>query len=330
MRISHFILGMVVAAGFASASPSAFLKKPPEWFRSQEGAQVVSTVLSWQSTAGGWPKNVKVTAEYYQGDRAELKGTFDNNATTDPLRLLARHIEAGGPVDCREAFQRGLDHILEAQYENGGFPQFHPPGKGYARNITLNDHAMVRLLEFLREAAGYAFLDAARRERVEAAFARGVECILRCQIDIDGKLTVWCAQHDPETLAPAMARSYELPSLSGAESARILVFLMSLEDPAPEVVRAVEAGVAWFDRAKLTGIRIESTGGERRVVEDPDAEPLWARFYDLDTGRPFFCDRDGVKKASLSEIGSERRNGYAWYGGWGRAVSEAHARWQRR
>ena len=40
---------------------------------------------------------------------------------------------------------------------------------------------------------------------------------------------------------------------------------------------------------------------------------MWARFYELGTGRPFFCDRDGVVKYQLSEIGYERRNGYAWY-----------------
>ena len=34
---------------------------------------------------------------------------------------------------------------------------------------------------------------------------------------------------------------------------------------------------------------------------------------DLDTEKPFFCDRDGVKKDKLEEIGRERRGGYSWY-----------------
>ena len=52
------------------------------------------------------------------------------------------------------------------------------------------------------------------------------------------------------------------------------------------------------------------------VVADENAPDLWARFYDIETNRPIFCDRDGIPKQSLKEIGHERRNGYAWYGEW--------------
>jgi len=39
----------------------------------------------------------------------------------------------------------------------------------------------------------------------------------------------------------------------------------------------------------------------------------WARFYDLKEGKPFFCDRDGIPRRSINEIGDERRYGYQWY-----------------
>ena len=64
------------------------------------------------------------------------------------------------------------------------------------------------------------------------------------------------------------------------------------------------------------------------IVPDPNAPPLWARFYEIDTNRPFFCGRDGVKKYAMAEIEPERRNGYAWYGNWGRRVAERYARWK--
>jgi PelA/Pel-15E family pectate lyase len=92
----------------------------------------------------------------------------------------------------------------------------------------------------------------------------------------------------------------------------------------------VKAAVAWFESAKITGIRVEKVDGDRQVIADPSAPPLWARFYDLETGRPFFCDRDGVKKPQLSEIGRERRNGYAWYGNWGESVATEYAKWPHR
>jgi hypothetical protein len=49
----------------------------------------------------------------------------------------------------------------------------------------------------------------------------------------------------------------------------------------------------------------------KRVVQDPSAPPMWARFYEIGTNRPIFCDRDGVAKRELKDIGYERRNGYS-------------------
>jgi pectate lyase len=131
-------------------------------------------------------------------------------------------------------------------------------------------------------------------------------------------------------LEPAIARTYELASLSGSESAGILKYLMSLENPSPEVQRAVKAGVAWFKSVKLEGIRIEKIDGDRQVIKDDSASPVWARFYEIETNRPFFCDRDGVPKYALKDIGSERRNGYAWYGSWGESLLDTYAKWPYR
>ena len=96
----------------------------------------------------------------------------------------------------REAFFKGLDHVLTAQYANGGWPQYYPPGKSYARYITFNDGTMVGLMHFVRDIADrpvYEFVDAERRRRAADSFQRGVRCILRCQIMVDGRLTAWCA-----------------------------------------------------------------------------------------------------------------------------------------
>ena len=117
---------------------------------------------------------------------------------------------------------------------------------------------------------------------------RGVDCVLRTQVQRDGQLTAWCAQHDEKTLAPAWARKYEPPSLSGHESAGIVRFLMEIERPTPAVIAAVEGAVAWFKAVAIHGVSVETfTDAEgrrdRRIVADPSAEPLWARFYELGT-----------------------------------------------
>jgi PelA/Pel-15E family pectate lyase len=197
---------------------------------------------------------------------------------------------------------------------------------------------MTLLRDIARKEASYTFVDEPRRSRAERAVKKGVECILKCQIKVGGKLTAWCAQHDEKTFAPAPARAYELVSLSGSESVGITRFLMGIEKPSPEVVQAVEGAVAWFETAKLLGIRVEQKqdskapkGLDRVVVEDPSAPPLWARFYEIGTNLPMFCDRDGVVKRKLSEIGYERRNGYAWLGEWPlKLVEKEYPAWRKK
>ncbi len=330
MPLRPTLTALLLTLAAATASPEELLKKSDEWFRSADGKGAATNVLSWQSPEGSWPKNKDTSDKPYTGKADKLDGTFDNKATTGELRFLARAFEITADDRCRDAFLKGFDHILEAQYPNGGWPQFHPPGKNYHRHITFNDGTMVRLLEFLRDSRDFKTLDPDRHKNAAAAFGRGVECILKCQIIISGKPTVWCAQHDEVTFAPTKARDYELPSLSGSESAGILRFLMDLEKPSPAVIRAVKGGVEWFEAAKIKGYRYRKSGKDRVLEKDSGAPPLWARFYDLDTGKPFFCDRDGIKKESVDQIGAERRNGYAWYGNWGESVAKDFAKWPHR
>ena len=333
--IRHLLLTLFLfCASLHAGTPAENLaKRPDSWFRGDEGRKALQCILSWQAEQGGWPKNKDTTSEEYSGDRSKLKGTFDNGATTGELRVLARAFQATGDPRYEKAFLTGFDHILEAQYPIGGWPQYYPLSKLYHRHITFNDGSMIRLMEFLRDAItsrDYAFLDKDRRTAALKAVDRGIDCIVKCQIIVKGTPTVWCAQHDEVTLAPATGRSYELPSLSGAESAGVLLFLMSIDKPTPEVIRAVKAGAAWFDAAKIAGIQLKKIDGDRKVIKDASASPLWARFYEIETNRPIFCDRDGVIRYDLSEIGMERRNGYAWYGAWGENVARAYLKWSHR
>jgi PelA/Pel-15E family pectate lyase len=333
LNFVHLCLALLLTLRVSYATvPSRFSTQPAEWFPSAEGLRIADNVLTWQSPHGSWPKNTDTASNPFAGKTNELHGTFDNGATTSELIFLAKAARTAGEPRHKAGFLKGLDHILQSQYPNGGFPQQFPTGTGYHRHITFNDNSMVRILEFLRAAnssADYSFVDADRRARAKTAFDRGIQCIVAAQIVVNGKPTAWCAQHDEVDLRPRPARTYELESLSGAESAGILKLLMSLENPTPEIRRAIQAGAAWFDSAKITGVRIDKINGNKVVVADPAAPPLWARFYEIETNRPFFCGRDGIKKYDIAEIEAERRNGYAWHGDWGRTVAEAFAKWQR-
>lgn len=332
LLLSFFLLTTVSSR--AADGPKNYLKKPDAWFATPEAKQVAATILSYQSDFGGWPKNTDTVDKPYTGDRKELHPTFDNGATTDELRFLARSFNATKDAADQKAFANGLAYVLRAQYPNGGWPQYIPLSKQYHRHITFNDGAMVRVMEFLREVHDspvYTFVPAADRQAAIVSFDKGVACIVKCQIVVNGRPTVWCAQHDEITLKPAAARAFELASFSGSESVGITRLLMNLDKPSPEIIKSVEGAVAWFQSSKISGIRIDTKDGNRIVVPDPSAKPLWARFYDLKTGKPFFCDRDGIPKPNLADIGSERRNGYSWYGNYAETLLEKdYPAWKQR
>jgi PelA/Pel-15E family pectate lyase len=326
-------------AGQAGASSSSAiikwgdaLEQKPEWYGGPEAIRIADNLLLYQLDTGGWPKNIDMARSLSESERAALvrrkqdaeESTIDNGATFTQSAFLARVYTARKLPRHKDAFLKGLDYLLKAQYANGGWPQYFPLRQGYYSHITYNDNAMIGVMRLLRDIArrkpDYAFVDEDRRLRAEASVERGIECILKTQVIVEGKRTVWAAQHDEQTLAPASARKFEPVSLTGSESVGITRFLMSIDRPGQQVIEAVEAAVAWFEKSKITGIRYierpDATklhGFDRVVVKDSTAGPLWARFYEIGTNRPIFIGRDSRVKYDVSEIEDERRNGYGWY-----------------
>lgn len=309
-------------------------RMPEQWYGSDDAKAVLEIVLKYQTEIGGWAKNTgyQDEANVRQDEWARIKqtgvgATFDNGSTLREMRFLTKVYGQTKDERARDAFLKALEYIFKAQYPNGGFPQYFPYRKNksaYSSHITYNDDVMVDVLRFLRDIANdepeFAALqlDDELKRKAKVAFDKGLDCILKTQIRVNGKPTVWCAQHDEFTLAPVGARSYELPSFSGAESVDVVLLLMEIEHPSPEIITAVRGAVEWFDAHQLRGIRVQEVVNadgqrDRVVVEDNSAPPIWGRFHDLETGKPFFADVDGIKKDTLAEIGIGRRVGYSWY-----------------
>ena len=75
-----------------------------------------------------------------------------------------------------------------------------------------------------------------------------------------------------------------------------------------------------FARQRHGSTRQPSTGragnGRRKASSlwhEPGAGPIWARYYQIDTEKPIFADRNKTIHDDVSELSRERRNGYAWY-----------------
>lgn len=336
--------------GSGSGARTMPLNKAASWYASAEARHIADVIVSFQTPAGGWSKNsprngdVRQPGQFYvsvhdAGEAGHVSwswvNTFDNGATTTELQFLARVAaatpgHAGEPY--RDSFVRGLAYVFAAQFPNGGWPQVFPLEGSYHDAITYNDNAMVDILALLVAAGDgqgdFEFVPEEYRVRSRAAVARGIECILATQIRIDNVPTVWGQQYDALEATPAGARNYEPPSLSSAESAGILLFLMSREAPSPEIVASVHRGIAWLKAAALHDSAWTKGPNGYHIEAQPGAPLLWARYYSLETGRPIFGDRDLSIHDDVSDISAERRDGYAWYNTGSQKALDAYESWR--
>jgi len=310
--------------------------QPDAWYRSPEGLTMTANILSWQDPTGGWPL-MNTTRELNRGDPSQA-GPWGSDgalikATVNEMRFLARAYRATGDAKDLAAVRRGLGFILMYQYPTGGWPHsVPPPAEGYERYATFNDDMIVDVMALLREVAAggdFASLPDADRQAAGASFDKALDFILKTQIVVDGKRTAWAQQYDEVALEPRAARRFEPAAISGGESVGVLLLLMSLDNPSPEVRRAIREGADWFDRSQLHGIRFVRENGDGVVRADPEAPPLWARYYEIGTNRPIFAGRDGVIRYDLAEVEQERRGGYGWYSLAGAQVLTAYAAWRQ-
>ena len=322
-------------------------------YKATEITAIADNILLYQKDNGGWPKNYDMQAIPGPGqedsllkEKSVLNTTFDNRTTYSQIEYLAK-VNAVAPVEkYRTAALKGLDFILAAQYNNGGWPQYYPLEDNYSRYITYNDDAFGGIMWLLKDITEnkpeYGFIDDKRRQQLHTAYDKGLDCILKTQINDAGQPTAWCQQYDEINLQPAWARKFEPPSICNGESVEIVLLLMSIKDPSPAIIDAVQNTVAWFKASRINGIRVETfpapelitpyrvSKTDKRVINDSLAPPIWARYYELKTHRPLFCNRDSKVVYSLAEVLRERRDGYSWYTYEPQKVLKQYPAWQKK
>lgn len=362
-RLVIMVMGCCVALGVGAQlhvqqtadSIVKYQLKSGGWPKNQDWLKGVDPkeAWSWHKGVGSTIDNGATTKEMEL--LAQAVSRLDR-AVAENSRFLDKEVAKETRERYCTAFKMGVEFLLKMQYKNGGFPQYFPLKKveDYSAQITFNDNAMVNALKMLRDVARdeerfvCIGVEKGMKKKCQEAYERGLQCVLDCQIRVDeegkvlaygteawksGKRTVWCQQHDKETLAPVKARAYELPSFSGnGETCAILNLLMDVDMPTPEVREAVKCGVEWLEAHVMKDVVVENYTDEKgrkdiRLLERGGADPLWARFYDLEHAEPMYCGRDGVPHKKLSEIDYERRNGYSWVGDAPKKVIERFKNW---
>src|SRR2546423_774398 len=120
-------------AGDASAAPAPVswkdgLKQKAEWYAGDDAVRIADNLLLYQRDTGGWPKNIDMAQVLTETEKAALfrqkrdgESTIDNGATYTQLIFLARVYTAKKLERYKEAFLKGVDYLLKAQYDNGGW-----------------------------------------------------------------------------------------------------------------------------------------------------------------------------------------------------------------
>jgi PelA/Pel-15E family pectate lyase len=318
--------------------------------------EIADNLLLLQRDHGGWAQNqdpARILADdegaKLMADAANPNGSFDNRNVYTQIAYLMEAFERLGDERYRDAALKGLNYLLSNQFETcGGWPHSLPKSGSYRDMITVADEVFSGPLTLLQDIAEqrepYASLDAATHARATQALKSGEDCLLQLQGRQGEKLAGWAGQYDPETLEPVQGRTFELPSIAAQETVYILYYLMSVENPSPEIVAAVDGGVTWLREVAIPGKRLEqydlaepvefpyhTADYDRRLVDDRDAPPLWARFYDLQDNSVVLANRDSVRVEKYQDVSQERRTGYHWFGTWGQTLVETdHAAWRCR
>lgn len=299
---------------------------------------IANNVISWQLSHGGWGKNnddVYIRkwdgVETRSGDAFSVElGSIDNGATVYEIRYLIDVYNKTGNVMARIAALKGVNFLLNMQHPTGAIPQVYPrlnhPKYPYFDAGTFNDDATVNVMALFRDilrnrqTMGDNIFEPTTRQRVQVAFDRGLDFILKSQIVVNNKLTAWCAQHDPITYRPIKAREYELVSISGYESVGVVKFLISLGSSDPRVVTSVNSAIAWFNQVAVKNTKYNRYATNGKYFEPSSGNDMWYRFYDINTNKAFFANRDGSKVYDIMHVLKERRDGYVWAGNWGKDI----------
>ncbi|KAA2224900.1 pectate lyase [Chryseobacterium sediminis] len=313
-------------------------------------AQIKDTLaekmLVYQLPIGGWGKQLddKSVVNYNLPlDKDLLKkikatgddhATIDNNATSREINALIKAYSTTKNPEYLKSAEKGISYLLLMQYKNGGFPQYYPNSGLYRKQVTYNDNAMINALTVLYNVAegknDFDVVDSKLKEKSKIAVQKGIECILKTQVLQKGNPTIWGDQYNEITLQPDKARAFEPISLATGESVGIIRFLM-LQPVTPEVEKSIKSAVKWFKQNKIEGYsyNVSKVNGKavRTLAEDKNSV-IWARFYDINSNKPLFGDRDGSVKYNYNEVSEERRNGYSWFGDFAdKLINKEYPKW---
>ncbi|MCR8630104.1 pectate lyase [Paenibacillus radicis (ex Xue et al. 2023)] len=284
---------------------------------SEKAQTIAANIIALQNDDGGFMKlsgdidmaQSKLVGKIGTKGKSSIETIAGEQVSTvTELRYLAKMITAfpGQASQYTPAFYKGIQYLLDAQMDNGGW-SIQKNGIGYNSTIAYADNAMISVLTLFNDVARlndqqFVFVRNNNQSLVslmDKALQKGIDCIVKTQIQVNGTLTGWSSHHHPVNLSPVIGKTYERPGINATETTRIAQFLMNVRNPSNEVKAAAEAAVNWLtsvkinDKIMITVSDITMNNGIERYLVDQPGHVTWARNYKVSGSSfvPFFSDR---------------------------------------
>ena len=234
-----------------------------------------------QNTCGGWQHTIRFDRP--AGDMV----SFDDDQTQSAISFLMALDQEVDDSELTAAINKALTLMKEAQLENGGWPHRYPSQGDYHDYATFNDEGINDCLRVMLEAHRFY-----GRDDIESVLLRAGRFLMISQLP--PPQPGWAQQYN-EFLQPAWARSFEPPSVCPSVTLNNIDSLMDLYISLgrSEYLEAIPDSLRWIESIRLLNGK-------------------WARFVELNTGKPLYYDRGRIRVDSLDELSEERRLGYGY------------------
>ncbi|MDF1741323.1 MAG: pectate lyase [Verrucomicrobiales bacterium] len=275
-----------------------------------QAKEAAACLVQSQLATGGWgsdfdfdpekQKRYHLRSDLLKGDTERGKrsdySTLDDNKTQSAMQFLVELVntpDADVSEEIREALEYAWDRLIHYQAPNGAWPQQYSsvsaysdapvipvsmpdsyppkhPKESYVHFYTLNDNNLLNVVKLLLRAykleGDVRYLDSAKRCGEFLFLAQHT-----------GSQRGWSQQYNHE-MVPVWARKFEPPAVSSAETMGAVEALFELWVATGEsrFIETVSDALKWLEESRL---------------EDGQ----WARFYELKTNRPLYCEAETYK-----------------------------------
>lgn len=257
--------------------------------------QVAVALAQGQHPSGGWNYFIDFDPgglpAYYENFFSKCWGwqeylkprsncTFDDYSTTEATRFFLRLNAVAPSAQQRAVLDNTLEHILRAQYPDGGWPQRFPDAEAdhdYSADRTFNDEVAYDCITVLLEAA-----ERLGDPRYREAALAGMDFFIRAQLPTPQ--AGWAQQYDAD-LKPTWGRPFEIGTVCSSQTVENILHLFEFFTITGDAkyLAPVPAALDWLEVSRLPGVTGYTHTG----------------FYEMGTNRPVYILQTGTTIADV-------------------------------